>query len=122
MAQRTVVHLIDDLDGSVIADGDGETVQLTYRGQSYELDLSSGNADRLDRALEQYLAVARKTSRQAAPPGRGATSRAPVTGSGGTGGLDPKAVRAWAADNNVAVNSRGRLSAEVVEQYRAANP
>ena len=122
MAQRTVVHLTDDLDGSVIADGDGETVQLTYRGRSYELDLSSGNADRLDRALEQYLAAARKTSRQGAPPGRGAGGRGPVVGSGGTGGLDPQAVRAWAADNDLAVNSRGRLSAEVVEQYRAANP
>ena len=38
-----------------------------------------------------------------------------------TDGPDPKAVRAWAEANGVAVNSRGRLSAEVLEHYRAAN-
>lgn len=41
-------------------------MQLVYRGQSHELDLSSGNAGQLDKArrpaeplLEPYLAVAR---------------------------------------------------------------
>ena len=122
MAQRTVVQLTDDLDGSAIADGDGETVQLSYRGQSYELDLSSGNAGQLDKALGPYLAVARKVpGGSSAASGRPADGRSPAGGAV-TDGPDPKAVRAWAEANGVAVNSRGRLSAEVLEQYRAANP
>jgi len=33
----------------------------------------------------------------------------------------PKAVRAWAEANGVAVSARGRISAKVQEQYKAAN-
>ena len=121
MAQRTVVQLTDDLDGSPIADGDGETVRLVYRGQSYELDLSSGNVGQLDKVLEPYLTAARTTSGGSSGASRQrASGRAPAGGA--TEGPDPTAVRAWAEANGVAVNSRGRLSGEVVEQYRAANP
>jgi hypothetical protein len=35
---------------------------------------------------------------------------------------DAKAVRAWAAENGVEVPARGKLPAEVVEQYVAAHP
>jgi len=34
--------------------------------------------------------------------------------------VDPAAVRAWAASNGVSVSARGRVSATVIEQYRAA--
>jgi hypothetical protein len=40
--------------------------------------------------------------------------------SAGFSGVDPKAVRAWAASNKIQINDRGRIPASVVEQYRAA--
>lgn len=35
--------------------------------------------------------------------------------------VDPKAVRKWAASQGIAVNDRGRISAEVVDKYREAH-
>jgi hypothetical protein len=34
--------------------------------------------------------------------------------------VDLKAVRAWAASNKTELSSRGRVPANVIEQYRAA--
>lgn len=114
MAQRTIVQLTDDLDGKPIADTDGETVALTYRGQSYELDLSNKNLEALDKVLEKYISAARKT---------GSTSPKRATSGGRTrttSDVDPKAVRAWAKANGIEVNSRGRPIADVIERYKAA--
>jgi hypothetical protein len=36
-------------------------------------------------------------------------------------GYDPVAVRAWAAGQGIEVNARGRIRADVVEQFRAAS-
>jgi len=35
-------------------------------------------------------------------------------------GYDPAAVRAWANGQGIQVNARGRIKADVVEQFRAA--
>jgi hypothetical protein len=35
-------------------------------------------------------------------------------------GCDPAAVRAWAAGQGIEVNARGRITADVVEEFRAA--
>ncbi len=116
MAQRTVVQLTDDLDGELIGEGDGETVAFTYRGQGYEIDLSNKNLETLDNFLKKYIDAARLTG------GNGSRSKRSNTGSrpGSGSDVDTKAVRAWAAEHGIEVNSRGRLSAAVVEKYKAA--
>lgn len=58
MAQRTVVQLLDDLDGSDITDG-GETVSFALDGSSYEIDLGSVHAAELRAALQPFAAAAR---------------------------------------------------------------
>ncbi len=40
MAQKTIVHLTDDLDGSEAT----QTVEFGYQGKTYKLDLSDQNA------------------------------------------------------------------------------
>ncbi len=113
MAQRTVVHLEDDIDGSEAS----ETVAFGLDGSAYEIDLNDDNAASLRDALAPYVAVARRGS--GAPSGRSSRpSSAPRQRS--SSDVDPKAVRAWAEANGVAVNARGRLKSEVIEQYRAA--
>jgi hypothetical protein len=49
-----------------------------------------------------------------AAAGRGRTTRTTVSS-------DAKAIRAWAAGNGIEVNSRGRVPADVVKQFEAAN-
>ena|SRR6478735_2713292 len=106
--QRTLIMLSDDLDGSEAA----ETVQLAVDGVSYEIDLSEKNVAKLRKALDPYLSAARRVG------GRRRSSA--KASSNGHGMVDNAAVRAWAASNGIEVSSRGRISADVVEQYRAA--
>jgi len=107
MAQRTVIKLVDDLDHKEIEDG-GQTVSFSYNGVQYEIDLGEKNAKKFDKALAPFVAAARRTG------GRHAR------GSKSTGAVDTKAVRAWAKSNNIEISARGRIPAQVVDQYRAA--
>ena len=107
MAQRTVTRLVDDLDHQEI-EADGQTIRFAYQGIQYEIDLSEKNAKKLDRALAPFVAAARRVS------SRAARSKALATT------VDTKAVRKWAESNGIEVSSRGRISAQVLELYRAA--
>ncbi|WP_173921724.1 Lsr2 family protein [Agromyces sp. Marseille-P2726] len=104
MSKKTVVTLIDDIDGTEAA----ETITFTLDGKSYEIDLSADNAANFRSALAPYTAVARRTARRSARRG--------VSSSGAT----LKEIRAWAADHGIVVPARGRIPADVQEQYRAA--
>ncbi|WP_375424768.1 Lsr2 family protein [uncultured Friedmanniella sp.] len=109
MAQKTIVKTYDDLDGSEI-DAEGKSVSFSLEGATYEIDLSSKNVEKLREDLRVYTEKARR-----------------VTGRGTRGGkaepapVDTRAVRAWAEEKGLGVSSRGRLSTELIEQYRAAH-
>lgn len=109
MAARTVVVRVDDLDGSDLGDG-GSTVSLAFQGVEYQLDLSDDNAAQLEAVLQPYLSVARRAG------GRRRGGSQPSTS-----GKNTSEVRAWAKANGHEVNGRGRLPAEVVAAYNAAN-
>ncbi|MET3937122.1 Lsr2 family protein [Arthrobacter sp. OAP107] len=108
MARKTVVILEDDLDGS----NANETVQFTLDGTEYEIDLNEEHANELRQALSRFAEAARKTS---GGRGRSATRR-PAPGNS-----DAKAIRQWAVDKGLKVNARGRIQADIVEQYQAAH-
>ncbi len=111
MAKRATTLLIDDIDGSEAA----ETVTFGLDGTLFEIDLNETHAEDLREVLAPFVSVARRVSgasrRGQASAGSEPQSKAEV---------DPKAVRAWAEANGVTVNARGRLKADVIEQYRAA--
>lgn len=110
MAQKVQVLLVDDLDGGE-AD---ETVTFALDGKSYEIDLTTANADKLRGLLEPYLKGGRRTGGRAG--GRGKAR--PVAASGGQ---DTAAIRAWAKENGFEVNDRGRVPASIREAYEKAN-
>jgi hypothetical protein len=60
MAQRIVTTLVDDIDGTELDLGEGETVLFSIDGWSYEIDLSDENVTELRRSLEPFVSVARK--------------------------------------------------------------
>jgi hypothetical protein len=107
MAQKVKIILVDDLDGGS-AD---ETVRFGLDGVGYEIDLSSSNAAELRSAVERFVAKARKTS----------GGRATRTKISGGRNQDSAQIRQWARDNGYAVNSRGRIQAEIQEAYQKAN-
>ena len=59
MAQKTVVQLIDDLDGT---SGDTiETVTFALEGVTYEIDLAENNATRLCTSIAAFVNAATRT-------------------------------------------------------------
>lgn len=109
MAQKTIVKTYDDLDGSEI-DAEGKSVTFSLEGASYEIDLSSKNVERLRQDFRVYTDKARRVTGR----GRGSAKAEPAP-------IDTKAVRAWAEEQGLGVSTRGRLSTELIEQYRAAH-
>jgi hypothetical protein len=108
VARKTQITLIDDIDGGPAA----ETVEFTLDGKSYEIDLSGRNLVGLKKAFALYIDAGRKLS--SPKHGRGRPYRHVDTA------VDPAAVRAWAVANNYEISARGRVSAAIVEEYRAA--
>ena len=107
MATKTSVLLVDDLDGESPAD---TTVKFGIAGTDYEIDLSEAHASEMRDAFSRYVKAARKV-------GRSSRGRAAVRH---TTDVDPAAVRAWAKSQGIEVSPRGRIKADVVEQFRAA--
>ena len=56
MAQKTLVQLVDDLDGKPITNGRGETVSFGLDGKDYDIDLSAKNAAKLLLSTSELLA------------------------------------------------------------------
>ena len=110
MVQQKSVTLVDDLDGGKAA----ETVAFGLDGADYEIDLSKRNASALRKAVAEFVDHGRRVKAGATPTGK--TPRRPVPRKG----HDPAAVRQWAAAQGITVSPRGRVSAEVMAQYGAA--
>ena len=113
MAKKVTVTLVDDFDGEGSAD---ETVEFSLDGVSYEIDLSSKNAQKLRNDLKPWLEAGRRVGGRrrgrTAPPGRGRAS------------IDREqsaAIRDWARRNGHKVSTRGRIPAEIIDAFHAAS-
>jgi len=113
MAQKHITQLIDDLDGTVL--DDGNTLHFSLEGRAYEIDLSDENAKKLRDAFEPYISAGRAVG------SAGGSTRRPGRSRSAASSRDLGAVRAWAEQNGHQVNSRGRIPASVLEAFDAAN-
>lgn len=117
MAQKVLVQLIDDLDGTT--SDDIETVQFALDGVTYEMDLSQANAARLREGLADFVASARRSGGRAKRGGSGSVSR---RASGPARSKEQtKAIREWAKANGHELSDRGRISASVIDAFEAAH-
>ena len=140
MAERMVRKLIDDLDGTEINNGSGERVVFAVHGTTYQIDLSSRNIEKLDRALKPFIDAAVKVQRGKGRAGK-ATGRARKPKEPSSSNVRRKtastskrvkanripkaqraaAIREWARQNGYEMSDRGRISAEVVAAFQAAS-
>lgn len=135
MAKRTIVQLVDDLDGRDIPDGGGERVDFAVRGVRYRIDLSAANVAKFEKALAPFVAAAlkanghngksnprRRRPRRAPRSGRAsAGSAATLNGSAGASRESLGAIRTWARKQGHSVSDRGRIPAVVVAAFDAAH-
>jgi hypothetical protein len=105
MARKTIVALEDDLGGGP-AD---ETVRFGIGGSEFEIDLSTKNAARFRKRLAPFIGHARKAGGGPRRPVRSAASR-----------QRSRDIRAWAKEQGIELSERGRIPADIADQYEAA--
>lgn len=115
MAVRYETIYVDDLDGAEIEDGRAETIEFAFDGKTYTIDLGEQNAAAFREAIQPYLSAAR--------PADNGKKRAAKTrrSSSSTTKSETAKIRAWARENGHTVSDRGRIPADIMEAYRAAN-
>ena len=99
VAQKVLVTLEDDLDGSPAA----ETVRFGLGGAEYEIDLNAKHAKGLRKTVEVYARCGRKARGR---PGRPAARRRQTA-----------AIRAWAKRQGHLRSDKGRIPAWIVDEY-----
>jgi hypothetical protein len=114
MAERIVRQLVDDLDGSELPENGGERVEFSVRGVTYQIDLSTANAAKFDKALKPFVAGAMKVRSGRAQRGKA------INGSSSASRERLAAIREWARKNGHEVSDRGRIKAEVLKAFEAA--
>jgi hypothetical protein len=106
MAQKTVIELIDDIDGSEAT----ETVSFGLDNVDYEIDLTDDKANELRRIIGDYAPFARTVKSAGKPLTDKRTKN--------TRELS-EAIREWARNNGHEINGRGRIPDHIVNLYRA---
>jgi len=108
-----IVSRVDDIDNSVPA---VDTVQFSFRGETFELDLGAESLAAFQESADYWTAHARKLSARAASATKG-------KGKGRGGATDPdkssdaQKARDWARAQGIEVSARGRVPAEIMSQY-----
>jgi hypothetical protein len=111
MATKTIVELIDDLDGSHAV----ETVTFALDGETYEIDLNPDHAEALRENVGEFKACARAV--RGGSPKRQAKQSVRADRR-----EDLPAIREWARVNGWPdVANRGRVQVEIVAAYDAAH-
>ena len=118
MAQRVVVAVIDDIDGSDAR----QTVPFGLDGVSYEIDLSDDNAKSLREELARYVEVARRTGgrRIRLALGESAMTDASPAASPMENRELARRIREWANDHGYVVSDRGRIPCDVRAAFEEA--
>ena len=110
--RKTIVQLIDDLDGSTIEEGAGGTLEFAYDGVSYEIDLTTENLERFRSEIEPYISAGRRV--------RATSGASRKTSAAASDPSELQAIREWAASQGIQVAARGRIAASVRDAYHAA--
>jgi hypothetical protein len=113
VARKVVVERIDDIDGTPIKNGKGETIPFSVDGVDYEIDLKLKNAREFHKTLEFYIEHATRVG------GRKRRSTTAVDPSQGRG--QAKEIREWATAQGYELSARGRIPAQIEEAYNAAH-
>ncbi|MFC4242212.1 Lsr2 family protein [Gryllotalpicola reticulitermitis] len=117
--KKVIEQLVDDLNGDVLTDGEGETVSFAIDGKSYEIDLGGSNAAALREALQPYIAAGRRSSALSSPARQAVSRIGKSSTSHWTAGY--AVVREWAEANGIEVSPRGRVADSVMKAYEDAH-
>lgn len=107
------VELVDDIDGSPAT----ATIEFTFDGKNYVIDLSEQHADEFNKALAPYIEHARRARRAPANKRKSRSSSEAAR----VKRQKNAEIRAWALENGVTVSKRGQLGQDTIAAYEAAH-
>lgn len=115
MTPNTTYTYTDDLTGKTVSEEEYRTVEFSYGGDHYTIDLGADSTEKLDEFLAPYIDKAKKDySKYHARPKK----------SGGKkNGRTPEElakIREWAKSAGYSVADRGRISQVIQDNYDAA--
>ncbi|MET3862549.1 hypothetical protein ABIE38_003495 [Dietzia sp. 2505] len=114
MAVRYETRYVDDIDGTELHNEEARSIEFSFDGKDYSIDLSAANADAFREAISPYLNAATKMS-------SGAKRKAARKSASKTSTGETKLIREWAKSNGYNLSDRGRIPADVMDAYAAAN-
>jgi len=144
MATKTIVHKVDDIDGSPAT----KTFTFSWGGYKYHIDLNDAHAASMKADFDRWIKSARReryVSRQKAEPAAVAPAAKAAPKAAATAksaakpaakaakakakphraakkptGPSPAEIRVWATEQGIKVADRGRIAPALVEQFLAA--
>lgn len=119
MAQQVRIQYVDDIDGTPLDDS-GERIEFSFDNKDYVIDLSDAHAEEFREAIAPYIEAGSRLTGNRKKGGRRSSGRTASSASSSSG-TDTKAIREWAREAGYEVSDRGRIPADVVEAYEAAN-
>lgn len=111
MGTRTIKF--DDMSPAEDAD---ETVSFSLDGKDYEIDLTQAHSDQLRSILGPYMAAARKSGKGTNVV-RFARTKPAVRQPAAVDPEQAAAIREWGRKRGYKVSNRGRISAELLDDY-----
>lgn len=109
MAKKVLVHMTDDLDPSGNTEAH-RTLEFSFDGTEYEIDLHDDNVKRFKEMLAPYVEAAKAKPAPRKHKPRSTQAR-----------THSQEVRRWAREHGHQVSDKGRISAEAVSAYAAAH-
>jgi hypothetical protein len=118
MAQfvRTIVELVDDIDGS---QGD-ETIEFSWDGKDLVIDLSTANARTFRQVVEPFVGAARPKPKPKKQKAKEVTPQMITKGAEAEAKALRNRIRQWGRDNGYEVSNVSKIPQPVLDAYRAA--
>lgn len=123
MAKQLITQLTDDIDGTAIDNGSGESIEFSVNSVAYAIDLKSKNATEFHRKLDYYISHAEQIGGR-----KRRTTKAGGASTTGSGDAPAKrdrkqthAIREWANNNGYKLSGRGRIPEHVIEAFDNAH-
>ena len=114
MAVRYETRYVDDIDGAALDNDEVQSIAFSFDGKDYSIDLSAANAEAFREAISPFLNAATKVA-----PGNKRRTARKAASSASAG--ETRLIREWARNNGYTVSDRGRIPADVMDAYAAAN-
>ncbi|KQU33360.1 histone-like nucleoid-structuring protein Lsr2 [Rhodococcus sp. Leaf233] len=124
MARIETIELVDDIDGTVIEEGAGESVEFAVGGVEYVIDLNTKNANEFRRRFDYCSRYATRIGgRKRKPSSRGVAASSPATVkvAAKRDAAQVRAIWQWAADNGYRISDRGRIPAHIEDAFNDAH-